>query len=94
MAFDIILSFITPVGRMTGFLTAEPIQESLEEVTFARDKIQSSLAGLSYMSIFTRDADPIIGAEGTHYAMEISLPGEIIKNSVMVSQIVEVEVVA
>jgi hypothetical protein len=90
MAFDITLCFITPVGRMTGFLTAEPLAESREDVTAARDQIQSSIASLTQLTLFTRDTDPIIGAEGTHSAMEITLPGDLIKNSVMVSQIVEV----
>jgi hypothetical protein len=91
MAFDIILSFITPVGRMTGFLTAEPLAESREDVTAARDQIQSSIASLTQLTLFTRDTDSIIGAEGaTFSAMEITLPGELIKTSAMVSQIVEV----
>lgn len=90
MAFDIVLSFVTPVGRMTGFLTAEPIPETLEEVTFARDKIQSNISGLTYMSIFTRDTDLMLSGKNPT-AMELTLPGDVLKNSVMVSQIVEVE---
>jgi hypothetical protein len=93
MAFDITLCFITPVGRVSGYLTADPITEGdLEQVTQARDAIQQNVSNMGHLSIFTRDKSPVIGVEGAEYtAMELTLPGDVIKASVMVSQIVEVK---
>lgn len=89
MAFDIVLSFVTPVGRMTGFLTAAPIDESREDVTAARDLIQARISTATELTLFTRDTGLILpGNEPT--AMEITLPGSVIQNSVMISQILEV----
>jgi len=91
MAFDIVLCFITPdAGRVTGFLTAEPIPESLEEVTNARDQIQQRIGDMRYLSIFTRDVSPIIAGKNPT-AMEITLPAGVLEKSVLISQIIEVE---
>lgn len=90
MKFDIVLCFITPhAGRVTGFLSPEPIDETREDVIAARDEIQSRLHTLNHLTIFTRDLDTILPG-GNLTPLEITLPEDVIKNSVMISQIVEV----
>ena len=90
MKFDIVLCFITPhAGRVTGFLTAEPIAEDRDEVTKARDMIQARISGLDTLTVYTRDTDTILPG-GAPSALEITLPEGVIKNSVMLSQIIEV----
>ena len=90
MAFDIVLCFITPdAGRVTGFLTAEPIKESREDVTTARDQIQSRISDMRHLSIFTRDETPILSGKAPS-AMEITLPAGVLERSVLISQIIEV----
>jgi hypothetical protein len=91
MKYDIVLCFLTPdAGRVTGFLTAEPIPESLEEVTAARDQIQQRLGSMQYLTVFTRDPDPIVANGANPTAMEITLPSGVLEKSVMISQIIEV----
>jgi hypothetical protein len=91
MAFDIVLRFITPsAGSVTGFLTAEPITDGdIAQVTQARDAIQSRIGDLSYITIFSRDTSMILDGQNPT-AFEITLPGEVLKNSVMLTQIIEV----
>jgi hypothetical protein len=90
MAFDIVLCFITPdAGRVTGFLTAEPLDESLEKVTFARDKLQGNVMNLTNLTIFTRDESPMLSGKNPS-AMEITLPSGVIEKSVLITQIIEV----
>lgn len=90
MKFDIVLCLITPhAGRVTGFLTAEPITEDRAEVTRARDMLQAGISELNTLTLYTRDTDTILPGKAPS-ALEITLPGDVIKNSVMLSQIIEV----
>lgn len=94
MAFDVVLRFITPsAGSVTGFLTAEPIDEPIEDVTAARNLLQTRISHASDITVFSRDTSMIVeGKNPTPF--EITLPEDVIKNSVMISQIIEVEVAA
>ena len=90
MKFDIVLCFVTATaGRVTGFLTAEPIAEDRAEVTRARDMLQAGISGLDTLTMYTRDTSPMLPGKAPS-ALEITLPGDVIKNSVMLSQIIEV----
>lgn len=91
MKYDIALCFVTPSGhRAAGFLFPEPVGDTTKEVvTEARDRIQASIDELTTLSIFTRDSQPIIGTGGNLSAMEVTLSGTLIKNSTLVTQIIE-----
>lgn len=92
MKYDIVFSFITPVGRVSGFMTAEPIpNETLSSITEARDQIQKMANDLNQLTLFSREPGPLLEAASQNpTAHEVTLPGELIKNSIMLSQIVEV----
>ena len=89
MKHDVVLCFITPAGtRLTGFITPEPMASTRQEAIGVRDQVQAKISDLTTLSIYTRDTTLILqGSNPT--PMELTLPGELIKQSAMLSQIIE-----
>lgn len=93
MKYDVILSCTLPTGlRASGYLTAEPMEASkadIEELVLA---IQKCLNEAEFLVMFTRDKKPITEtpADCELSPSEICLPGDLVKKSLLITQIIGV----
>ena len=69
----------TPVGSYTGKLNGAP--SSREDLEEARDAIQKQLNTLGYLVLYSTDDKADV--------VEVTLPGELVKNSVFIFKVEE-----
>ena len=96
MKYDIVVQLYTPAipGRpVSGYLLPAPAEKDLEDIIAARDEFQSyAPSGLyKYVTLFTREKTALVSENViTASEQEVTISGDVLKNSVIVTQIVEV----
>lgn len=91
MKFDIVLSFVLQnSSRVTGYMTSEPVEITREEAIQQRDALQSQISTIKNLTLFTRGFELILPGKNPTPS-EVTLPGALLQQCLMFSQVIEVE---